>query len=442
METSDREASPFDPAPDEPVAEVPSVVAVVVTSDPGERFDAALASLATQDYPSLTVLVVDAGSSADPSPRVAAVMPDAFVRRLPERVSFATAANEALAAVEGANFMLFCHDDVVLQPDALWLLVEEALRSNAGIVGPKFVDVERPTVLLQVGMSTDKFGVQHSGIEPGEIDHEQHDAVRDVLYVPAATILARADLCSELGGFDPDLEFGLEELDLCWRARLAGARVVVVPDAVVLRPADAVSGVAPGADPDVARRLEPRQRLFVLLRNYSFWSLARVLPQAVFMSAAQAGALLVTGRPRRAGSILAAWWWALRHLPSVLGDRRRIQRLRSVPDLDIRSLQIRGSATLSKFLAGHLDLGSSAATLGEAGRELAGTLSAGFRRVPVVVGAVLLLLALLGSRDLVTGSLPARGSFLAWPGLSDLAREFTSPWRFAGPGSASARRYS
>ena len=34
----------------------------------------------------------------------------------------------------------------------------------------------------------------------------------------------------ELGGFDPEA-FPCESLDLCWRARLAGARVLVVPDA-------------------------------------------------------------------------------------------------------------------------------------------------------------------------------------------------------------------
>ncbi|HVM39884.1 MAG TPA: hypothetical protein VM618_03770 [Acidimicrobiia bacterium] len=84
METSEREGSRFD-APSTTTttttAEVPSVVAVVVTHDPGDRFGEALTSLAEQDYPSLTVLVVDAGSRDDPSPRIGAVLPDAYIRR-------------------------------------------------------------------------------------------------------------------------------------------------------------------------------------------------------------------------------------------------------------------------------------------------------------------------------------------------------------------------
>ena len=130
-------------------------------------------------------------------------------------------------------FLLFCHDDVVLDPDAVRLLVEEAYRSNAGIVGPKVVDRDHPDVLLEVGMSIDHYGVPFSGIEPDEVDQEQHDGVRDVFYVSHAAMLVRADLFHELGGFDPATFPGADDIDLCWRARLAGARVIVAPAARV-----------------------------------------------------------------------------------------------------------------------------------------------------------------------------------------------------------------
>ncbi len=168
----------------------PPVVAVVVTSD-GEGLEATLASLVAQDYPVLSVLVLDSGGAEDPTARIASVAPHAYVRRLPENVGFATAANEALGAVEGAAFLLFCHDDVVVEPSAVRVMVEEAYRSNAGIVGPKIVDLENPDILLEVGLAIDHYGVVFSGIEPGEIDQEQHDAVRDVFFVSSATLLVR-----------------------------------------------------------------------------------------------------------------------------------------------------------------------------------------------------------------------------------------------------------
>nr|MDQ2754946.1 glycosyltransferase family 2 protein [Actinomycetota bacterium] len=90
----------------------PPVVAAVVTCDPGPWFEEALQSLADQDYPNLSVLVIDAASSVDPTDRVAAVLPSAFVRRLDKRVGFGRAANDVLNVVEGASHYVLCHDDV------------------------------------------------------------------------------------------------------------------------------------------------------------------------------------------------------------------------------------------------------------------------------------------------------------------------------------------
>ncbi|HWS48003.1 MAG TPA: glycosyltransferase family A protein, partial [Acidimicrobiia bacterium] len=170
----------------EPAQVVPPVVAVVITNDPGPWLEETLRSLAEQDYPALSVLVLDNGSADDPTARIAAAMPKAFVRRRGAEGGFAAAANEAIGVVEGAMFLLFCHDDVALDHDAVRVMVEEAYRSNAAIVGPKVVDAEQPEVLLEVGMAVDHYAVPFSVIEPGEVDQEQHDGVRDVFYVPTA----------------------------------------------------------------------------------------------------------------------------------------------------------------------------------------------------------------------------------------------------------------
>ena len=213
----------------EPGATVPPVVAVVVTCDPGWWLEDCLAALAAQDYPELSVLVIDVDSAEDPTPRVAAVLPTTFVRRTRRRRGFAAGANEVLGVVEGASFFVFCHDDVAPGASAVRLLVEEAFRSNAGVVAPKLVGWFAPEHLLAAGMGADTFGVPVALVERGELDQQQHDAVRDVFFAPSPCALVRADLFTTLGGFDTG--FGLlgEDLDLGWRAHLAGARVVVAP---------------------------------------------------------------------------------------------------------------------------------------------------------------------------------------------------------------------
>ena len=178
----------------------------MVTHDPGEWLEEALEALAAQTYANLSVLVIDTGSAIDPTPRIASVMPGAFVRRLEHNPGYGPALNEVLNLVEGATFFCFCHDDVAPDPDAIHLLVEEAFRSNAGIVGPKLVDWDDPSVLLQVGLAVDRTGGDAPYAERGELDQEQHDAVRDVFTVPGGFTLVRADLFAHLQGFDPGID--------------------------------------------------------------------------------------------------------------------------------------------------------------------------------------------------------------------------------------------
>lgn len=77
-------------------AQVPAVVAVVVTTDPGPWLEEALSSLAAQDYEELSVLVLTTGEDdSEVTDRVARVLPDGFVRHLPGRPGYAAASNEA-----------------------------------------------------------------------------------------------------------------------------------------------------------------------------------------------------------------------------------------------------------------------------------------------------------------------------------------------------------
>ena len=281
-------------------AQVPAVVAVVVTSGPTTWLDETLLSLAAQDYGELSVLVLATGDDADLGERVGRFLPNAFVRQLPGRPGYAAAANEVLGMVEGAAFFLFCHDDVSLDADAVHQLVEESFRSNAGVVSPKFVNWDDPGILLHVGMSCDKTGAVVDRIIPGEVDHGQHDAVRDVFVAPGGCVLIRSDLFSELKGFDAGIVAMGEDLDLSWRCQVAGSRVVVAPDARVRHREAVAGGLEPlavaietdGKHPVTMQVLQRRHELRAVLKCYT-----RLPPGAGAPTGRTAG--LRRGRHRR-----------------------------------------------------------------------------------------------------------------------------------------------
>jgi GT2 family glycosyltransferase len=427
--------TPPEPGPaGSPTDAPPAVVAVVVTRNPGAFLEDALWALGAQDYRALSVLVVDAGSDRDPTARVAAALPGAFVRRLDGHPGFGGAANEALEAVHGAPFFLLCHDDVVLDPGAVRIMVEEAFRSNAAIVGPKLVDATDPTVLLEVGRAIDRLGGSHTGIEPGEVDQEQHDAVRDVFYVSSAAMLVRSDLFDELDGFDPETFPGSEDLDLCWRARLAGARVMVAPDARAIHheaAADRASGDLPTAR-DVARR-----RARVVLTCYSRATLLWVVPLALTVAFVEAILFSVTSRRRAAFAGLGAWWWNLFHRRRYRDARRRAQALRRLHDSELHELQVGVGASFGAFLSHHR-ADERMESIGERGRDAIDSASEAFRHPASIAFVAFLAFVLFGSRDLFSQGVPEIGTLVPWAGVQDSLAELSSAWRHTGLGSTTS----
>ena len=315
-------------------------------------------------------------------------------------------------------------------------MVEEAFRSNAGIVTPKLVRWDDERVLVHVGLSADKTGVPAPFVEPGEIDQEQHDAVRDVFFAPGGAMLVRSDLFAALGGFDPAIEALGEDLDLSWRAQVAGARVIVAPAALVRHQ----EALGERRDVDDRRRLQARHRLRTMLTCYGPVHLLRVVPQAAFLALVETVYAVLAGRIAHARDIAGAWTWNLKRLPELRANRRRLRAIRQVPDREVRRLQARGSARLTAYfrgqIGGHAD--DRLRTLSSASRDLAGSIRSGTGRIEASVLAGVVIVLLVGTRSLLTSGIPGFADLPAFPSHPwSLFADWVSGYRRAGLGSAS-----
>ena len=112
---------------------------MLVANDPGDWLEEALSSLVESDYPNLSLMVVDNGSKVPISARVVDEAPRAFLIRNESNLGFARAVNEAVKSVPSAAYLLICHDDMAVAPDAVSVMVEDALRMNAAVVAPEIV---------------------------------------------------------------------------------------------------------------------------------------------------------------------------------------------------------------------------------------------------------------------------------------------------------------
>ncbi len=403
---------------------------VIVSHDPGLWFDEMLESVAAQDHRLVDVTVVDAGSEADPTARIQRFLPQATVHRLESNPGFGPAANRVLDDDPAPGFILVCHDDVVLAPNALRLLAEEAVRSNAGIVGPKYVDWDDPSAIRQIGLLVDKTGTPSPTVEAGELDQQQHDSVQDAFAVPGGCVLVREDLFRAIGGFDPKMSFCYEHVDLCWRARTVGAQVLVAPSAVVRHRQRLHERIPPA----LAGRLYRRHQVRTLLSVYGVWHSLRVVPQAMVLSAVGLLAAVLTGYPGQARQIAASWGYNLVRLGSIRQRRREVSSVRHVGDAHVRLSQARGFARMLSSLA---DRGGPAgsADVGRSSSARSALLSRLSRsRASVMVWLVVLSLVLLGARGLITGDIPAVGGLVRLGSSSDLLSGWWSEFRPVGLG--------
>jgi GT2 family glycosyltransferase len=410
--------------------QAPPVVAVVVVHEPGDWFEETLAAFAAQDYPNLRFLFLDTGDQAESTEeRVHSLLPGAFVRDLGADPGFGSAVNEVLRLVEGDNgLFLVCHDDIAPEPHCVRIMVEELYRSNAGVVGPKFVDWARPEVLQSVGLGLDRFGEVDHVVEEGEVDQEQHDGVRDVFVVPSACMLVRADLFREMNGFDPAIDFHGDDVEFCWRAHYTGARVVVAPSARVRR-----RGELAERRPDLHHRtLRARHRM----RSVATLTGTARLPgrslELVLLTLVEMMVGLFTGRFGEAFASLRALLGLIPRTGTLVARRRVVKPLRRVPEREVAGLQERGSARLNTFIR-------SRETATYVGAESNVRRWRESTTAPVIAWIVVLAALVVGSRELFRDGVPAVGEFLRFPDSPRMLFDsYLSAFNGTGAGATSA----
>jgi GT2 family glycosyltransferase len=135
----------------------------------------------------------------------------------------------------------------------------------------------------------------------------------------------RAETFRELGGFAEELFMYLEDVELGWRAHLAGYRVVVDPAADVLHEYEF------GRNPRKNYLLE-RNRLFFVVSAYSGRMLFLLSPLLV---ATELGMTAVALKEGWLGDKLSGWGWLARNAGVVRRRRRATQGLRKVRDREL-----------------------------------------------------------------------------------------------------------
>ncbi len=417
-------------------SQFPKVLVAVLCAGSG-RLEASVLSLLGQDYPDLEVILVDVSGSAG----VHSVATSHGLRVIASSKGkgVAPAANAVLyEPVDHFEWIVFCHDDTALEPDAIRVMIETAIEMGAAIVGPKVRDWRHPTLLREVGFGCDRYGYCKSQVDPGETDRGQHDLLRDTFFVSTTCMAVRLDVMAALGGFDASLDSFEEDLDLCWRARLLGHKVIVAPGAVAYHDPDRLD-FPPVKDPDF---VAARHRMQIITKCYRPMRLIATLLLLLAQDVAEVGFRAVTGRPPRLLQKVSLWLRYLLGLGSLLRSRAAVQRSRVIQDSELAQLQTSGSLRIRSALERQIHRESLEGEAGSA-HPLQGTGSGVWEfllheltRAPVVFWIIWVFFVLIACRNILfSRSVPITGELGVFhPGLSTL-REYISGWQPDGVGS-------
>jgi GT2 family glycosyltransferase len=319
--------------------------AIVILNYNGARLlGDCLSSLARLTVPA-EIIVADNASTDDSLEVLRAQWPGVRVLAFERNWGFAEGYNRALAQVE-SEWVVLLNNDAVLAPDWLEVLLAFAEEHpQAAILGGKllFGGPAHERVLQSVGACFTDAGTAFE-IGWGERDCGQYDQPRRTASIPGAALLLRRAVFHELGGFDPAYFAYLEDVDLCWRAWLAGYEVWVVPQALAWHHFGASSG---GRASPFRIRWMQRNRYANMLKHLegptllggavtsAGYDLYRVLEFAGRGQWAGLGALAV-------GALDVA-----RSLPQLLKERRRVQGRRRRRDAELRALGLLAPAPVA-----------------------------------------------------------------------------------------------
>ena len=260
------------------------------------------------NYDWAEIVVADNYSSDDSQEVIAKEFPIVKYIQLDRNCGFAEGYNRVLKD-NNAEYILLLNSDVEVTENWLEPMIQ-LMDSNPLIAAcqPKIMQLDRPEMFEYAGASggfIDKYGYPFCRgrmVNFQEQDLGQYDNPISVFWASGAAMLVRGTLWHAFDGFDSDFWAHMEEIDLCWRLKNSGYKVVVCPQSKVFH----LGGGSLSYGSPQKIYLNFRNNLFLLYKNLPKGKLYKTLFIRMVLDGVAAIQFLVTGQFKAFTKVLGA----------------------------------------------------------------------------------------------------------------------------------------
>jgi hypothetical protein len=298
------------------------LVSIIILNYNGKKFlEFCLRSVLNTHYPNFEVILVD-NASTDDSIKLAKErygnVPVLIIVKNASNLGFAAGNNVGTSYGKG-KYILFLNNDTVVEPNWLIELVS-VMESDAkiGAAQSKLLSLADKRTIDSAGDFVDYYGLSFQRGSWGEEDSGQYDRIEEIFSARGAALIVRSEILSEIGAFDADFFLSYEDIDLCWRIRLNGYKIVFVPKSRVYH-----IGSATAISSSVNVFHIEKNRLSTLLKNMPIENLAKYNPLTFTL-----GEMIcdfIFNRPLLLYARIRAILWVLKNFKKIWCKRLLIQ---------------------------------------------------------------------------------------------------------------------
>lgn len=278
------------------------------------------------------VYIADNGSTDDSVSWIRQHHPDVKIITLDRNYGFALGYAKALETIDSEYFVLL-NSDVEVTPHWLAPVIDIMDRdSSIAACMPKIKSFNNRELFEYAGAAggyIDKYGYPFCRgriLNAIEKDTGQYDDTKEIFWASGACMFLRASAYFQAGGLDGDFFAHMEEIDLCWRLKRIGYKIVYSSNVTIYHVG---GGTLPNNTP---RKIffNYRNNLFLLFKNLPSGKFLTILITRIFLDALSSLVYLAQFKFLFFWSVLKAHCAFYSSIPKLAGKRKALKKIEKV----------------------------------------------------------------------------------------------------------------